>query len=307
MKKILFTALTVLFSLSAFAFPLKGINEGDKADLKQFTYPAGAYTDAQDKAPLKLLLLWREDKRLSRNVYADVKALCEKYADLVCVAVQPGEANTKKPENNVIYAADSAKITDRWGIFTLPVTLVLDDTDTIIHGLGFEGQFKAKLEKYIELKKGIITEEEYNRITGVQGVDRTISRLPEINFSKNLIKGGQTEDALKRLENIDIDSLNDNEKARLAEAFIMLKDYDTALNILLKAGSKTPDVRFLLGYTYIMLGQAEESLAEIETVRDIYPAKERVYYVLARIYYEQEKYKEAADYFEKCCSLTIDF
>jgi tetratricopeptide (TPR) repeat protein len=307
MKKILLTVLTVLFAISAFAFPLKTLKEGDKVDLKQFTYPAGAYTDKQDKAEFKLLLLWKEDKRLSKNAHDDVKSLCEKYTDIVCVAVQPGIDNTKKPENRMIYATDKAKITDSWGIFTLPVTLVLDGSNNVIFGLGVEGQFKAKLEKYLEFKKGIITEEEYKRITGVQGVDKTVSKLPEINFSKNLIKGNNKEEALKRLEAIDADSISDNEKAKLAESYIMLKDYDTALNILLKASNKTPDVRFLLGYTYVMLGQPEESLAEIDTVKDIYPAKERVYYVLAKIYYGQKKYKEAADYYEKCCSLTMDF
>ncbi|QAR32571.1 tetratricopeptide repeat protein [Geovibrio thiophilus] len=306
MRKTALALAAVFMSFAAFAFPLKEIKEGDRVDMKKFAYSSKAYTDKEDKAPLKVLLLWKGDKRLSKNTFEEFKQFCEK-SDVVCVAVELGVDETLKPVKNVIYAADTVKMTDSWGIFTLPVTLVLDGDNKIIHGLGFEGQYRAKLEKFIELKQGKISEAEYQKITNVQGVDKTVSKLPEINFAKNMIKSGQTEDARKRLAEIDPAALSDTEKTRLAEAYFMLKEYGGALEILKGIKSTVPEVRFLLGYAYMQTKNYEEALSELESVKDIYPRKERVYYALAKIYYEKDMYKEAADYFNRCCEIVIDF
>ncbi|WP_265822175.1 tetratricopeptide repeat protein [Geovibrio ferrireducens] len=306
MKKTALALAAVFMSFAAFAFPLKELKEGDRVEMKKFTYSAGAYTDKEDKAPLKALLLWKGDKRLSKNTFEEFKQFCEK-SDIVCVAVELGVNETLKPVKNVIFAADTAKMTDTWGIFTLPVTLVLDGDNKIIHGIGFEGQYRAKLEKFIELKQGKISEADYQKMTNVQGVDKTVSRLPEINFAKNMIKSGQTEDARKRLAEIDPAALSDTEKTRLAEAYFMLKQYPQALEVLQGISNTVPEVRFLLGYAYMQTKQYDTALTELESVKDIYPRKERVYYALAKIYYEKDMYKEAADYFNRCCEIVIDF
>lgn len=306
MKKTALTLIAVFMTLGVFAFPLKELKEGDKVEMKNFTYASGAYTDKEDKAPLKVLLLWKGDKRLSKNTFEEFKQFCAK-SDVVCVSVELGVSEQLEPAENVIYASDNAKMTDSWGIFTLPVTLVLDGDNKIIHGIGFEGQYKAKLEKFIELKQGRISEAEYNNITNVQGVDKTVSRLPEINFAKNMIRSGQADDARKRLENIDTASLNDTEKTRIAEAYFMLKEYPAALEVLKGIGNTVPEVKFLLGYAYMQTGQFDAALSQLESVKDIYPRKERIYYALAKIYYEKDMYKEAADYFNQCCEIVIDF
>jgi len=139
--------LVLLFAASAlFASPLRDVEKGSVIDLKKFSYGKG-YNAENDRSRLKFLYIWKSDKRLSKKQYEAYRKLCSEY-EITCLALdQQGIGGS---DTHIINITDKNGYTDNWGIIALPVTVILDENNTLIEAVGYEGQYVSKMSHLID-------------------------------------------------------------------------------------------------------------------------------------------------------------
>jgi len=137
-------ALTLLMAVSAYSFPMRGLEKNAVIDLHKFTMKNGS--PVSDKSPLKMLLIWRSDKRLSKKQYKVFKEFCTEEK-MKCISVD--RLGEFQEEAGIISAFDKTGYTDTWGLITIPVTVILDGNNKIIDAIGYEGQYKHRMREYM--------------------------------------------------------------------------------------------------------------------------------------------------------------
>lgn len=143
--RILTVILILLVSMSAFSFPMRGLEKDALIDLQKFTLKDGK--PLTDNADIKMLIVWRSDKRLSKKQYEAFNEFCTEEK-VPCIAVdRKGEFHS---DADIRSAVDNGGYTDTWGLITIPVTIILNKDNRIIDAVGYEGQYKHKMREVIE-------------------------------------------------------------------------------------------------------------------------------------------------------------
>jgi hypothetical protein len=137
--------LLLAAAASAFAFPLRHMEMDSVVDLSRFTYQP-AYVPDNDTSKVKVLFLWRSDKRLSKKQYGAFSEYCG-GAEVTCLAVD--KLGAEHIDEGVISAYDAKGYTDSWGAVALPLTILLSKDNRIIDAVGYEGQYVDKLTSMI--------------------------------------------------------------------------------------------------------------------------------------------------------------
>ncbi|KAA0258917.1 tetratricopeptide repeat protein [Deferribacter autotrophicus] len=307
MKIIRFLFIFCFVASTVLSFPLKGVKKGDVIDFSKFESSHPKFEQSVKDKKLKLILFWRSDKGLSVKVAKTFVRLCSRK-DLDCYSLDLKGAQKEeilkilgKVNNNffiVNYKGDA--ILD-FGIYTLPVTVFLDKNDKVLNAIGYEGQYFVKVGRYIKYLTGEISKEEYEKFQNVTKIVRKKSILPDINFIKKLIKDGQKDDALQKLESLNKKGINDFEKVKLAEVLILLGKNQEAFELLKPISNKFIDAKFYIGLALYNLDNLDKALDYLVSIEKIYPNKGRLYYLLGKIYKKKGDYEKACGYFEKAC------
>lgn len=302
---LILSVLTVSSVLGA--FPLKKINKGDVVPIVEFKGLNKDIAEVNKNSKIKVLLLWRNDKRTNIETFKNFVEMCSSK-DISCVAVDLLNRSFKKingivgkVSENIYLAHDSKGITDNWGIFTLPVTIFLDKDNKVINAVGYEGQYTVKVGRYVDFLTGKISEKEYKKYENTNMVKNERSKLPQINFIKRLIKDGQPEDAKKRLKEIDTTNLDMEEKFNLAEVYLMLENPDKVYDVLEGVAEFNMQAKFYRAYATYQKKDLDKALEMLHSMENVYPKKKEIYYLIGKIYKEKGDYKNAAKYFEMSC------
>jgi hypothetical protein len=128
----------LLMPLVVFAFPLRGVEQNAKVDMKKLSFEQPAQKDGR----LKILFIFDSEKRLSIKQFAKFDLFCARK-DVKCLALDKSDrfAGTE----NVAPAKDPQKYTDSWRIIALPVTVFIDKDDKIREAVGYEGDYGNKV------------------------------------------------------------------------------------------------------------------------------------------------------------------
>lgn len=303
--------LSIIFSSVAIsAFPLRGLKKGDTVSIEQFTGLNKNIEELKKDSKVKVLLLWRNDKRTSIDTFKNFVSMCNEKG-ILCLAIDLNngklediEKLVKEVNENIVFGVDGKNITDSWGIFTLPVTIFLGEKNEVIDAVGYEGQYVVSVGRYIDYLTGKITKEEYESFQGGK-VDKSRSMLPRLNFIKKLISDNQIDQAKSELEKIDKTEATLEERLKLAEIYLLLNMPDSAEKILNDVSSQNIGAKFYRAYIDYLNGDFDSALTALHSIESIYPQKEKVYYLLGKIYASKESYKEASNYFEKACGVSL--
>lgn len=296
---------------SVHAFPLKSKNKGDIISVDGMQALNGSVDAVMKESALKLMLLWRSDKRTSKVIFKEFAKVC-KGKKIPCLAVEMKGAPLKDIETVspsasqvVTFAHDPNGITKDWGVFTLPVTLVLDKQNMIIDALGYEGQYDVKLARFIDLQRGDISQTSYDKVSNVSKVDRKSCQIASLNFIDRLIKSGQKEDAVKKLKRIDPIDLRPEGKLKYAEISLKLKTPESVVPMLQEMSKINIGAKFYLAYAYYQQEKYDDSMTLLNEIAPIYPKKEKVHYLIGHIYHAKGDYKNAAAYYAKSCNSDL--
>lgn len=289
-------------SISAFSFPLRNKKAGDQVDYTGFLVKEGDISKFINEKNYKLIFLWRYDKPFSKKIYNDFIKICKDRA-ILCLSVELSGENMEEISKlgegaNIILATADKKMAAEWGVFTLPVTVFVDENNKIINAIGYEGQYLYKVEKYIDMLKNGKAGNEYNKNAEIAKIDDTTGDITFINFAIKMIKNGDVEKAKASLEKVNKGKLNSNERVRLAEAYTLLKEYKVALNLL--SGVDTPSAKFLMAYVNYLKGEVDKAFELINEIKNIYPDKKKINLLLGKICLQKGDYKNAATYFSYC-------
>ena len=312
MKKTFFIILFSLLTIPLFAFPLKKVKKGDIININRLkAVNINGKKFIKDKKR-KILFIWRHDKRLSIKSAKKFLIIC-KERKINCISVEIKNAPIKKiveligppPEN--IYFSQNPSVYKEWGVFTLPVTVFLDSNDKVIHAIGYEGQYITKVERYLDLLEGKITEKELKKIE-TANVDYNRSVIPDLKFILKLISDDQKDEAKERLlklkQRLNLKNLNDFEKINYALVLIKLnslKDASIVINSVNPYNIKAKFYRAVILYKQKDYNNAFKLFKEIEK---IFPEKQMIYYYLGKLYKIKGDYKNASNYFEKALDFT---
>jgi hypothetical protein len=304
--------LLIVFAIAniSYAFPIKNLKINDKIDLSEFESLDKPIEKAAGIKDKKMVLVWDSNKQISIDILTKFLKICDEK-DIVCFAVEVSGKNANeiagiKFENtkNIYFVKFKGDILVDWGLFTLPVTIFLNEENMIIDALGYQGQYVAKVGRYIDYLRGKITKEEYEQFQSNNKVVTKRSELPKINFVKRLIEDGQKDDAERRLAEIEVDGLNQLEKLKLSEVYIMLGKYDDA-NKMLNTIAFNMNAKFYIAYAQYLSGKYNESLDILKNIENIFPSKGKLYYLLAKNYAKLGNYEKASEYYEKACEKNI--
>ncbi|WP_303701833.1 hypothetical protein, partial [Flexistipes sinusarabici] len=152
------------------AFPLQQLEKGDTVSIQKFKGLNKGLSGIDKNSEIKLLLLWRHDKRTNVDTIKSFAEMCSKR-DVPCIAVELQNGTMEKIKGivgedaaeNIYFAHDRTGVTDDWGIFTLPVTLFLDKDNKVVNAVGYEGQYAVKVGRYVDFLTGKISEEGYKK------------------------------------------------------------------------------------------------------------------------------------------------
>lgn len=309
MRLVIGVLVLLIWCSSVNAFPLKAKQKGDRISFDGFQVLNGAFDEKS--SDIKLLLLWRSDKRTSKVIFKEYAEQCTKK-QVACLAVEikgapleKMQSLLKKDSPVVRYAHDTNGITKDWGIFTLPVTLILDKDNQIIDALGYEGQYDVKLSRFIDLQRGTISQTSYDKVSKVTTVDRKSCKIASMNFIDRLIDSGQTEDAVRKLKRIKQADLRPEGRLKYAEIHLKLELIEPVLPMLEEMAAHNIGAKFYLAYAYFKQEQYDKSLQILESIAPIYPKKQKVHYLIGQIYNAKGDYKNAASYYAKSCNSDL--
>jgi len=300
-----------IFTNICFSFPLKNIKKGDVFDFSKFASQESNFANSLKDKKLKMVLLWRSDKQLSVKIAKNFKKICS-TKDIYCYSVDIKQI--KKDElhkligdlsENFYITLYNGDIIEDLGIYTLPVTIFLDKNNKVIDAIGYEGQYYVKISKYLDYLTGKISKDEYEKYSNTSVVDRRRSILPDINFIKRLIRDGQKDDAIKRLSSLKLDNLTNFEKVKLSEVYILLQRYKDAVKLLEPISDNFTDAKFYLSLAYYNIGEYDKALNLLKSIENIYPNKERIYFLLGKIFKSKGDFKKGCEYFEKSCEQNL--
>ncbi|AEI15633.1 hypothetical protein Flexsi_2004 [Flexistipes sinusarabici DSM 4947] len=290
------------------AFPLQQLEKGDTVSIQKFKGLNRKLSSIGKNSEIKLLLLWRHDKRTSVETVKDFAEMCNKR-DVPCIAVDLQKGAMEKIKGivgetgeNIYFAHDKAGVTDDWGVFTLPVTLFLDKNNKVINAVGYEGQYAVEVGRYVDFLTGKISKKEYEKFENTSVVHDRRSKLPKIKFIKRLIEDGQPEDAKERLKKLDKKDLTMEEKLNLAGVYLKLDMPDKVDKVLQSVSKYNIGAKFYRAYAVYLRGNLDKALNMLHSIEKIYPRKKKLFYLLGEIYKQKGDYKNATEYFEKSCN-----
>lgn len=306
-------------SIAISAFPLRGLKKGDTVSIEQFVGLNKNIQELKQDSKVKVLLLWRNDKRTSVDTFKNFVSMCNEKG-ILCLAIdlkngklEDIEKLVKDVNENIVFGVDSKNITESWGIFTLPVTIFLGEKNEVIDAVGYEGQYVVSVGRYIDYLTGKITKEEYESFKGGK-IDKSRSILPKLNFIKKLISENQVANAeieLEKIEKKDFPAelnpaeLTIEERLRLIEIYLILNRLEDAEKVLNSISSQNIGAKFYRGYIDYQKGEFDSALNTLHSIENIYPKKEKLFFVLGKIYASKGSYKEASTYFEKACQVSL--
>ncbi len=317
MKRILIIFLIAFLGISNLrGFPLRNLKKGEVINVSKFNavnIKGEVFKDGRFK---KIIFLWRHDKRLSKKTAKKFIKVC-KARKIKCISVETKNTSLEKilkvigkpPEN--VYFARNISIIKNWGVFTLPVTIFLDEKNKIIHAIGYEGQYITKVEKYLDYLNGKITLKELKKFFSAP-VNYRRSILPDLNYILKLISDNQKDMAKKKLEElqskIKLNNLNEFEKIKYAFVLIKFNKLKEALKVLKTVNSYNPKGKFYKAVVFYKMGKKDKALKLLKEISNIFPDKGIFYYYLGKIYKDKGDYKNAAIYFEKSLDyFNVDF
>lgn len=300
-----------LFIGTVYGFPVKNIQKGGRIDFSKFEALEKPFETSINAKNKKVMFLWDSRKKLSLDILKDFIKLCSEK-NIICYPVEVKQLSKDEvlrligePDKNVYVLSYKGDIIDDWGLFTLPVTVFLDESNSVMDAIGYEGQYLTKVSRLLDFYTGKITKEEYEKFQNVTEILRKRSILPDLNFAIKLIKSRQKEDALKKLEEIDKTNMNNHEKVKLAEVFIMLGKYKDAMEIVSPIINLDMNARFYMGVASFYAGDLQKAMDILSGMEGIYPKKQKIYLMLGKIYKSKQEYEKATEYFEKSCEKDI--
>ena len=311
MRLLTFLFVILVFVGVGYSFPVKNIQKGDKIDFSKFESLDKSFEASISANIKKVILLWDGRKKLSLDILKDFLKLCSEKG-VVCYPVEvkglPRDEVLKliiEKGDNVYILSYKGEIIEEWGLFTLPVTVFLDESNKVLDAVGYEGQYLTKVGRLLDFYTGKISKDEYEQFQNVTQVIRKRSLLPDLNFAVKLIKSGQKGDALKKIEEIDKSDMNNHEKVKFVEVLILLEKYKDAIDMAEKMADRDMNAKFYLGVASFYAGDTKRAMEVLSELENIYPKKQKIYLMLARIHKSNKEHEKAIQYFEKSCEKDI--
>lgn len=307
---ILNSCLIFFLHSQLFAFPLRNVHVGSKFEYSNLMSIFNEYDKLISLNKNKAILIWRASKSNSKRIFIDFYKVC-KEKSIPCISIELDGIDKEeilklvKDEGyeNISLVRDTGNIVKEFGIFTLPVTIFLNQKNEILDAVGFEGQFYDKMSKYIDYITGKITKEEYEKSGDSELIDRKISLMPKINFIKKLINSSKKDEAIKELQSLNLEGISDIEYIKLAEIYIKIEDYQKATEMLNKTKINDVSAKYYKGLLLYKVGNFNESLSILKSIENIYPNKKDIYSLIGKLYLKLGDYKNSAEYYDK----IIDF
>lgn len=292
------------------AFPLRKANIGDRFDYDKVETVYNDYFKAIGLKSKKAIIIWRFSKLNSKKIFVDFYKVC-KSKSVVCISIElDGVGKTDIIDlvksdigENLVLVKDKGDIIGQYGVFTLPVTIFLDENNIILDATGFEGQFYDKMSKYIDFITGKITKEEYENKDSTEGIDRRVSLLPKINFINKLVDSSKRDEAIRELENLKLDGATDLEYIKIAEIYMKLDNYNKAEELLSKTNADDVSAKYFKAMLYYKTQRLNEAITLLKSIENIYPNKKGLFSLIGKIYFKMGDYKNAAEYYDK----SVDF
>lgn len=302
--------LIILSAAIAYSFPMKNLSPGDTLRLDLFTGYSSNAVPVQTK-DIGLLFIWDSEKRISIDLFQDYVEVCSQI-EANCFAYDINkkhydeikEISGSQLENITLLSTDK-NVQMEWGIFTLPITIFLDKDNKIVDAVGYAGQYKVRILKFMDLMQGKISKSEYNEYFEPKKIKRSDTTEAQLNFIEKLIESEQRDEAEKRLDDIKKTDLSDSEKLKFAEIYIKLDKPEKVESILKDLAEYNISAKFYMAYAYYNIKKYDEALEILKSIEMIYPEKAKVYFLLGKIYKIKEQYNEAAKYFEMSCDRAI--
>ncbi len=307
MKKLISLIFLSLFLTNLYGFPLKKLKLGDVVKIVELNPVNMSGKPYKDVKKHKLIFLWRYDKRLSKKSAKKFIKVC-KDRKIICISIETKGVPIEKqieflkdvPDN--VYFAKNVSPVQKWGIFTLPVTIFLDKSNKIIHAVGYEGQYITKIERYLDFLEGKISKKELESIES-KAPSYKKSVLPDLNYILKLISENQIEDAEKKLNEISnrlkIENLDVTEKIDYIRVLIKLNKFKKADEVINSLNEYNPHKKFFKGIIFYKKKEYDNALALLKEIEMIYPDKKALYYFMGKIYKLKGDCKNASKYYDK--------
>ncbi len=300
----------IMFASELLAFPLRKANVGDKFDYNKVESVFNEYSKFISLNNKKAIIIWRYSKLNSKKIFVDFYRVCRERS-IVCISFELDGVDAKEILNlikvdrteNLVIVKDKGDIIGEYGIFTLPVTIFLDEKNSILDAVGFEGQFYDKMSRYIDFITGKISKEEYEKQESSEVLDRRVSLLPKINFINKLLESSKKDEAIRELENLKLDGASDLEYIKVAELYMRLEDYKKAEELISHTNPNDVSSRYYKAFLFYKTQRFKESLEILKTIENIYPNKKALFSLMGKVYLKMGDFKNAAEYYDK----TVDF
>jgi len=231
------------------------------------------------------VLYFNSKSRFDLNILAEFIKDCGVQGNVACICVETSDIHDseliktfEKTENETCMYRGK---TDE----ALPRMEFIND-GAVTNTIEKDGNFTGQTPVYLSYTAGDIDAKTLNmKIKAVESAEMYKKIVPRMNFVLMLAKKGQVNAALKELENIDQDKLDDKGKLLLGETYIRLQAPEKAVTIL----EKCEDIEcvFYLGIAQCMAGNHSLAIKTFLSLQGKYKDENKLKYYLKQAYIKE--------------------
>lgn len=260
------------------------------------------FPTAKPVAGNRAVLYFDGKNRFNVSLLADFLKECGAHHSVTCIAAESTEktmeevAESFKGHNeNSIYKGKTDK--------HLPY-MEFYKQNKLVGAIESESSFNTKVEIYLDYISGKADSKQLaERLQAAESAELYKKIVPRMNFVLLLAKKGETNAALKELEGIPADKLDDKGKLLLGQTYLRLKSPDKALEVL--SVCKETECRFYTGLAYYLGGDNKKAIEIMSGLKGKYKSENRLNYYL-KMLYEADGDKKNADAIKLPDNYNID-
>jgi len=253
--------------------------------------PLGENTAVPEKN--MAVLYFDSSKRFDLNILAEYISDCAAYKNVSCVCAESSDASDKDVK------AAFEGIGDTPCIFRGKTEGALPRIEFVKEGrlagtIEKNGSFASKTNIYLEYLSGAFSREDLaEKLKAADGAENYKRIVPRMNFVLMLAKKGQTDSALKELDKISADELDNKGKLLLGQTYLRLKSPEKAVDVFETCGSA--DCTFYRGVAEYVSGETDEALRTLKGLKGTFKDENKLNYYLKKIYEAEGDMKNAEE------------